>query len=951
MKKILITTMALLSCFSAVFSQDRLSLNGEWLFKYAPGQDAADSLMNVLENNGYDRSLFDKIEVPSNWAVLGYEEPVYRGFKENKASEGIYLKDFSVPESLLEDRLLLHFGGVWSSAEIWLNGQWLGYHQGGYTSFALDVTEKLLPQNTLLVRVRQVCRGYEFDVYDDWTLGGIYRDVEIESMPRRRSIEKIAYKVDFDPDFCNATLKVTAMIHDMQKNTLPGNYPSPGDPYTLHVSLADKEGNTVVSRSIEVPAHISTDREIYCDMVVETPLHWTAETPNLYDLKVDMEEKGRQITHSRSCKVGFREVSTDGGVFRINGKPVKLRGVNRHDEYPTVGRATRREHWIKDLTLMKEANINYIRIAHYTPARGFVELCDSLGMYIGNEVSLGGAGTIMYDPSMIDAVLQRTYETIDRDINSPSIVYWSIGNEDPLTSQHMAAVKLSKAIDPTRPVLLPWRAEEWLPEEIDILAPHYWQVHEYDSLAANSSRPIITTEYTHAFGEAGFGSLQARWKALTRHPAGAGAAVWMWADQGVETPVKKGPKNRGISKDDYLRISEAGWDGIVDSYRNFTRDYHELKAVYAYAYPMDQTVGFTPGESSVEVRIANEYDFRNLNTVKIGYKIYKERDLLAEGALPSLDAVPHSYGRLRLPLSCIPESEPGARYYAWLTFTSADGYEIGTSSVELIPSDAKDAVYASRGDITSSKDGKKVILALGNVRYVFDKTKGLLLYVEKDGKKVVSDMRPALWHSLDRGDISVIGKKNVQKCPDLSKFTSQAKSWKVDVNGSKAVIKADVKHVANDENTFDAAYTYILTDDGRMTVRYELLPEFLVPSVPVAGMRMNLADDSVSDVNWFGQGDCDIYPNKKASGVLGWWTLSEDAEKKTLGMKAYRTIECGDMLAVDGEGYFECDGRFDVLSVYSDVLGRPEKGRKPLDVPQLLTGSEPFVGSFVLTVK
>lgn len=863
------------------------------------------------------------------------------------SSEGIYVKDFVLAEDLLDKRLLLHFGGVWSSAEVWLNGQWLGYHQGGYTSFAFDVTEKLLPENTLVVRVRQVCRGYEFDVYDDWTLGGIYRDVEIETMPRRRSIEKISYKVDFDPYYSNAALSVTAMVHDMQKNTLPGNYPSPGDPYSLRVTLADKSGKVVKSRTMEIPAHISTDREVYCDMIVETPEHWTAESPYLYELKVEMLERGGEVTHSRTCKVGFREISTDGGVFRINGSPVKLRGVNRHDEYPTVGRATTREHWLKDLTLMKEANINYIRIAHYTPAKGFVELCDSLGMYIGNEVSLGGAGTIMYDPSMIDAVLQRTYETVERDINSPSVVYWSIGNEDPLTSQHMAAVRLSKAIDPTRPVLLPWRAEEWLPEEVDILAPHYWQVHEYDSLAANSSRPIITTEYTHAFGEAGFGSLQARWKALTRHPAGAGAAVWMWADQGVETPVKKGPKNRGISKDDYLRISEAGWDGIVDSYRNFTRDYHELKAVYAYVYPMEQSVVFTPGETSAEVRIANEYDFRNLNTVRMSYKIFKDRKMLAEGDLPALNAAPHSYARLQLPLSSISKSEPGARYYAWLTFVSSDGYEIGTSSVELVASDAEPVRRLSKGTVACTKDGKKVILSVGDVKYVFDKTKGLLLSVEKAGRTVMSELRPALWHSLDRGDISVIGKKNVQKCPDLSKFASEARSWKVDVKDDGAVVTAKVKHVADEANTFDAVYTYVLADDGRLSVKYELRPDFLVPSVPVVGMRMSLPEN-LADLEWFGQGSCDVYPNKKAAGLLGWWKLGGDTQKKTLGMKAFRTIVCGDALNVEGEGYFECDGRFRTLSVYSDVLGRPEKGRKPLDVPQLLTGSDPFAGGFVI---
>ena len=154
------------------------------------------------------------------------------------------------------------------------------------------------------------------------------------------------------------------------------------------------------------------------------------------------------MTHTRTQRIGFRQISTVGGVFRINGQAVKLRGVNRHDEHPDVGRATTREHWLQDLTLMKAANINYIRLSHYTPAKGFIELCDEMGMYVGNEVSLGGAGNLMYDPSCSGAALQRSYETVVRDINHPSIIYWSVGNEDPLTSLHLASVKLVKALDP-----------------------------------------------------------------------------------------------------------------------------------------------------------------------------------------------------------------------------------------------------------------------------------------------------------------------------------------------------------------------------------------------------------------------------------------------------------------------------------------------------------------------
>lgn len=567
LRTIFISSFLSLSSLGGV-AQERINLSGTWQFAFAANQKEADRLERFYTSD-FAKSKFKLTPVPSNWALLGYEEPVYRGFKDNQAGEGFYVREFTIPQDWKDKRILLHFGGVWSSAEVWLNGNELGRHDCGYTSFAFDVTNKLKVDepNKLAVRVRQITREYKFDVCDDWTWGGIYRDVTLEAMPAKRWIDDVVVQTTFDHLFQDANLDIRVMISDKHKNTLPGNYPSPGEPYKLCFTLTDKEGKEVAQRQMAIPAHVSTDREICLSLPVEAPHQWTAETPYLYSLKVELLEK-EAVTHTRMERVGFRQISTDGGVFRINGQAVKLRGVNRHDEHPDVGRATTRKQWLEDLTLMKAANINYLRLSHYTPAEGFIELCDSMGMYVGNEVTLGGAGDLMYDPSFSGAVLQRSYETIVRDINKPSIIYWSIGNEDPLTSLHMVSVKLVKALDPTRPVLLPWRPEEWLPKEVDILAPHYWNPQEYDRLAGHSGRPVISTEYTHAYGNDAFGGLEARWKALTKHPAGAGAAVWMWADQGVKTPVRK--KEKDLSEDEYLRINTAGWDGIVgDKIQNF----------------------------------------------------------------------------------------------------------------------------------------------------------------------------------------------------------------------------------------------------------------------------------------------------------------------------------------------------------------------------------------------
>jgi beta-galactosidase len=263
-------------------------------------------------------------------------------------------------------------------------------------------------------------------------------------------------------------------------------------------------------------------------------------------------------------RVGFREISTAGGVLRVNGQAIKLRGVNRHDEHPDTGRATTPAQWLQDIKLMKAANINYIRLAHYPPSEGFIDLCDELGMYVSNEISMGYGGDQMHNPALAGAALLRSYATVARDINHPSVIIWTVGNEDPLTSLHLAALRTVKGLDPTRPLLMPWRAETWLPPEIHLLSPHYFTASKYDELASRADRPIVTTEFSHAFGNDGFGGLQERWQALTQHPSGAGGAIWLWADQGLKI-ARRGPDGTSSSS---LEVVDGGFDGITDSYRS-----------------------------------------------------------------------------------------------------------------------------------------------------------------------------------------------------------------------------------------------------------------------------------------------------------------------------------------------------------------------------------------------
>lgn len=900
------TTIITALCTLAATAQTEISLNGQWKFIYARHATTADSLVaEGFYKDAYDDSRFKSTPVPSCWAMLGYEEPIYRHFGDGQDSEGLYRTTFTAPASLASKRILLHFGGVWASAEVWLNGKWIGHHDSGFTSFSFDVSKHIKPgaENLLAVRVRQVYPGHQTDTYDDWSLGGIYRDVTLEAMPSDRRIDRVLATTKMSGE-----VDVRVMVADEHKNTLPGNYMSPGKPYRLHITLADAEGKTVAEKTTDVDAHTSHSRETRQKLTVAAPHLWSAETPYLYTLQVELLENGTP-THSRRQKIGIREISTAGGVFRINGQAVKLRGVNRHDEHPDVGRATRPQHWLQDLTKMKEANINYVRASHYQHAKGFIEMCDSIGMYVGAEVSLGGANTLMYDPAYIGPALLRTYETVTRDLNNPSVIYWSVGNEDSFKDMLLQCVRVAKGLDPTRPVLLPWNADNNLPEEIDILAPHYWTAHEYDSLAKVSTRPIITTEYVHAYGLQRFGGLEECFNAISRHPAGAGGAIWMWADQGLRTPTKKDRKKYGslAKDDDYLRLDAAGWDGITDSYRNITRDYLEVKAVYCPTLPATDRVAMA---DNLSIPIYNGYDFTDLNTVTIQWQLFTDGRIRDKGTA-RLNAKPHGKAILTVPTKRLGRLQPGQTPYVLITFTDSKGHETGRRTVEIETTNGR--LIASRRTATA-----------------IDPLTGL-----------PKGFRPTVWHKLNNGDEIIRNRKNVNP----ERYTTKLLSTETATTPEGATVtRTQALYTINDSNRIEASYTCTQHTDGSMTVDYKLTPNLQTSDVPVIGLAYK-PQTKKSEVQWFGKGPEEAFPNKQAAPVLGLWNGN--------GMSGIRRMRWAD---IDGLRIY-CDGYLELgtpnapeVRFLSGVLGRSEKGR--LNYPEYhLPSGKAYQGSITIIKK
>ena len=894
-------------------ADNTLSLNGDWRFLLAPDA-SAEARLEHFHESGFDASPFRPLPVPSNWAMHGWEEPIYGTPKT--AGVGFYRHRFPVPAEMQGRRVLLHFGGVWASAEVWLNGHWLGRHDSGFTSFAFAVENVLEPgkENTLAVKVRQVTRDSQFDVNDDWSLGGIFRDVWLESMPSLRYLDRVDHWTTFDGAFRDATLHVRALVNEART-------PIPYAAYELRATLSDADGKVVARTIRNAPSHRNTGREHEFTMDIPAAHAWTAETPYLYNLKVELVEPAG-VAQARESHVGLRQVSTAGGVLRVNGQAIRLRGACRHDEHPDVGIATRREHWIEDIRLMKAANINAIRSVHYPPAEGFLELCDQLGMWVLAEVPMGYGGDLATDPSYAGAAMLRAYETVARDRNHPAIIIWDIGNENPVTAVHLGVLRAVKGMDPTRPLLFPWHPEEWLPRDVDILAPHYPTAKEAEAMVARADRPVVATEFSHALGEFGFGGHADRWAALTGSPAGAGGAIWMWQDQGLwqtrDTPT--GRKRE-------LLLLPAGTDGIVRSDRTPQRDYWETKAVYSPTHVILDRLDVAPEQRLLRVPVRNDYDFTDLSTVSIEWQLFAGERALAAGKT-HLSAAPHTTAVLEIPLDALAAVRQDEARYLHLVFNDPQGQEISRHSVELVPRLSAPEPKREWATIRSTRNS----LVAGAVTYTFDPSRGTLSGITRHGRKVLAGMQPVLWRPLNWVEKTNYQRRNfdADALPDLEQAPPTVHRWQVHDDS----IEADVEYTVNANNRYQVAWRYTLRGDGVLDVSYRITTHVVAHWLPEVGVELSLPG-GLEQLRWLGLGWRESYPNEKAAAMFGVWK-SILSDEVTTGMKHdVRWAEVsganGAKLRIDGCGNLRVSGP-DRLRILSAVEGRPTKfvrGEKP----------------------
>ncbi|MFB6150641.1 MAG: glycoside hydrolase family 2 TIM barrel-domain containing protein [Haloarculaceae archaeon] len=551
-------------------------LNGAWRFDFA---DRPAEAPDGFADPDFDASDWDRLSVPGHWQTQGYGDPHYTNVEypfpvdppnvPDENPTGSYRRTFTVPESWEGRRVVLRFEGVDSACRVWVNGERVGFSRGSRLPAEFDVTEHVSPgENTLAVRVRKWSAGSYLEDQDTWWLSGIFRDVSLYAAP---AVNVADLDVRTDPGESPAQFEATVDL----RNAGPGlGRSEPGDAATgrVEATLLDPDGQVVATGnegggngdgddepgSVEGASPGGTDgglaggatlapgeaTTVTLSGTVADPDLWTAEAPNCYTLLVTVRDAGEGTGGDNQASgtvypqtVGFRSVEIADGQLRVNGEPVTIRGVNRHDFHPDRGRAVSVETMRRDVELMKRHNVNAVRTAHYPNDPRFYDLCDRYGLYVIDETDLECHGfertdegfVLNDDPEWTDAHVDRMVRMVERDKNHPSVVVWSLGNESGFGENHEAMAAAARERDPTRPIH--YEPDEDL-EASDIIGPMYPHPDEVPALLdEHPDAPLILCEYVHAMGN-GPGGVADYWEAFREHDRAQGGLVWEWIDQG-----------------------------------------------------------------------------------------------------------------------------------------------------------------------------------------------------------------------------------------------------------------------------------------------------------------------------------------------------------------------------------------------------------------------------------
>ncbi len=861
-------------------TQNQISLNGTWKFKYIPSVSVG--MYSLFYSDDFDVSKWDNIKVPGHWELQGFAEPTYKSVNEGT---GLYKTNFSLPPTLKNKQIFIRFEGVLYAYEVFINGKEVGNWNSSFNAASFNISNfvRFDRKNTLAVKVSTRSKCYLFDISDCWALSGIFRDVVLFSTTDM-IIDDYTVQTFLNDDQ-SAIAKLTIKLRNL-KNL-------PIENCSLKAVLRSPEGKIIYEKFIETKL-----AENYIKMPVAEPEFWSAETPALYSLELSLIVNGQE-QQKINQKVGVREISIDHTVFKLNGKAIKLRGVDYHDLVPITGRTLSRQQILNDLLLMKKANINFLRTSHYPPDRRRLDLCDSLGIYVVCEVPISFGSGNLKDSTFQNILLQRANATLLRDKNHPSIILWSIGNENPLTPICEVTGKFVKQADPTRPICYPQIGTYFnenkaiIPDFVDVYTPHYENAEWVKNFAKETNRPVILTEYAHGLGLS-FGNLADIWQQMFRNKSFTGGAVWDFQDQGILQKADKPVDTSKLTYDvwidslNYYKTTLDGADGMVYADRTPQVDYWQLRKVYAPVQIIESELPVTWGKNELKFSVYNQYDFTNLNTLSGEWKLYRNQNIYLQGTI-AINCEPHDTITCSLPVE-LTENRENSVFLLQFEFREAGKNKIYEHTIKLsTPAQFEKIKESIRKDLTSGlwevdKKENTTSIQTKDFQIRIDK-KNLKINLTTQKKKapiICSGIYARTGRALKMADVTVRDKIDPDKgdCfwePYLLK-TNQVNSFIENAIEKEYRISAKETFIRGEKylnQKIEGEIQYSIESTGKLKINYCLSPKNANGVFPEAGVSFILPT-SISYFHWLGDGPFASYPDKFQLDNFGFHALHKN---------------------------------------------------------------------------
>ena len=858
-------------------------LNGVWKFlcleapEYSPAG---------FFNTDFDDQDWDKIVVPGNWQLQGYGKmhysdlwynfPINPPYVPSYNPTGIYRRDFYLSQDWINERVVLRFNGVDSAFQLWINGKEVGYSKGARLCSEFDITEYVVEgRNSCTIRVFQWSDGTYLENQDMWWLSGIFRDVELIKEPKT-GVEDIFIITDFDDDYTDGKLTVKTRIRNLPED----------EQYILEYELLDKEDNLVFLESIQC-----TEKDNVFDKIVKAPKKWSAEDPNLYRLFITLKE-GSKVIQTIPLKVGFRKIVLDGDTFLVNGVAIKLKGVNRHDYNPRNGRVVAKEEIEADIKLMKQHNINAIRTAHYPNSSYLYELCDEYGMYVIDETDLechgfeltGNYSWITDDPEWELSYVSRLERMIHRDKNHPSIIMWSLGNESAFGCNFVSMAKRAKEMDPTR--LVHYEGDSKA-EVADVYSTMYtWlerpdqQRLTMDKIIKESEKPHILCEYCHAMGN-GPGNLKEYQDLFYAHDKLQGGFVWEWFDHGIEALDEQGRKYYKYGGDFGDDPTNGAFciDGLIMPDRTPSPGLLEYKKVIESV----ETTEVDLDKGIINVR--NRYDFISLDHLNLSYSIVKDGKVLVSGTGHIKGIPARSTKDIRLDFDTkIIKNLKGDCYLNIVyqlnkdTSWAKSGHILATAQFKL---ETEEELIAIRpqGSIDAIDKDFLLIIKGSNFETAFDKVKGRMLYLERDGYRVISEGAELnFWRAPIDNDMYLLDDYYNKYFMHLMRESME--SFEYELKYNHVLVKVKVTNGSPNSSWFyNSTYEYSIYPTGDILLNVSGVPsgqvELAPAMIPRIGIKMQL-NKECSNVRWSGRGPGESYPDSKEANLFGTYEKTVD---------------------------------------------------------------------------